>query len=77
MQVKNNLVNNLKNVYEYYQLAEIGDIENKPEMTAQLVKMIKILYKHVNLPCKELNTVVETLKRVNALHGSRWQSLNN
>lgn len=58
---------------EYVKFATEGKISDKPHLMDDLIKMIKILMKYVNLPCMEVNNVVETLKRVFALNGNRFE----
>ncbi|CAG5092316.1 Similar to SMYD4: SET and MYND domain-containing protein 4 (Pongo abelii) [Cotesia congregata] len=75
--VKKEISNALTKLDQYYALATRGDVEDKPEMIENLGKMLKILYKHVNLPCTEVNNVVEIWKKVYSLLGNRLQSLNS
>lgn len=65
----------LKNFSKYVDLATVGDIENKLYMIKDLELMIETLFECVELPCREINEVVETLKRVYALLSTRYQSL--
>lgn len=58
---------------EYVNFATDGKIFDKPYILNDLIKMIKILIKYVSLPCVEVNNVVETLKRVFALNGNRFE----
>lgn len=75
--VKKEISNALTKLDEYYALATRGDVEDKPEIIENLGNMLKILYKHVNLPCTEVNNVVEIWKKVYSLLGNRLQSLNS
>ncbi|XP_057322013.1 SET and MYND domain-containing protein 4-like [Microplitis mediator] len=75
--VKKDISRALKKLDQYYTLASRGDVEDKPEIITDLCKMLKILYKYVDLPCTEVNNVMEILKKVYSLLGNRLQSLNS
>ena len=50
-----------------------GNIDSKPSMMKDLINMMEVLLKYVNLPCAEIHNVVETLKRAFALKGNRFE----
>ena len=58
---------------QYMSLAAKGKVSDKPRMINGLTSMIEVLLKYVSLPCGEVNNVVETLKRVFALNGNRFE----
>ncbi|XP_015114880.1 SET and MYND domain-containing protein DDB_G0284059 isoform X2 [Diachasma alloeum] len=66
----------LKNFQRYYECALYRKLENVPAMIKDLNKMLKTLALKVKAPCREVNDVVETKKRIVALLGNRYQSLN-
>ncbi|XP_033231350.1 SET and MYND domain-containing protein 4-like [Belonocnema kinseyi] len=63
----------LQKFNEYVDLATEGKVSDKPYLISDLTRMIEVLLKYVTLPCVEVNNVVETLKRVFALHGNRFE----
>ncbi|XP_046483221.1 SET and MYND domain-containing protein 4-like isoform X1 [Neodiprion pinetum] len=69
---KNRLNKILQKHHRYIELAYDGKIENDPNMLQNLVKMIELLFDLVERPCIEINNVVETVKRVYALQGNRF-----
>ncbi|XP_032670457.1 SET and MYND domain-containing protein 4 isoform X2 [Odontomachus brunneus] len=72
---KNKIKNALKKFNTYVNLAEKGDVLNKPYIIEDLLMMIRVLYDRVPIACKEMGEVVETLKRVNGLHGNKCVSV--
>lgn len=70
------IANAFKNYDVYFELASVGNVDNAPQMSRELAHMISCLHQNVKLPCVELNNAIETLKRIHALQGSRWQSLD-
>ncbi|KAK0175758.1 hypothetical protein PV327_009484 [Microctonus hyperodae] len=65
-----------KNYDVYFERASVGNVDNAPQMSRELAHMISCLHQNVKLPCIELNNAIETLKRIHALQGSLWQSLD-
>lgn len=63
----------LQKFNQYVELATQGKVSDKPYMISDLTRMIEVLLKYVTLPCVEVNNVVETLKRVFALNGNRFE----
>lgn len=55
----------------YVNLAMAGNVLGK-HVIEDLLKMIKVLHERVPMPCEEMSHVVETLKRVYALNGNRY-----
>lgn len=50
------------------------EIENKPYLIEDLSRMLITLIKYVPLPCREVNNIVETLKRIIALtYGNKFE----
>lgn len=74
--IKKDISRALNKLDQYYTLASRGDVEDKPEIITDLCKMLNILYKYVDLPCTEVNNVIEILKKVYSLRGNCLQSLN-
>ncbi|XP_035731524.1 SET and MYND domain-containing protein 4-like [Vespa mandarinia] len=63
----------LKKFDTYVCLATVGEVhDNFSYIIQDLLKMIQILYDHAPMPCREMNKVVETVKRVYSLSGNRF-----
>ncbi|XP_043682163.1 SET and MYND domain-containing protein 4-like [Vespula pensylvanica] len=62
----------LKNLEKYASLAMMDKVKNKEFMIQELSKMIQILHDHVSTPSKEINEVVEILKRIYGLIGNKF-----
>ncbi|KAG7203068.1 hypothetical protein KM043_010191 [Ampulex compressa] len=71
-QVKRKIRTALKKFPAYVTLAEKDDMENQETVIKDLLPMIQILYDNVPLPCEEMAHVVETLIRVYAFSGNRF-----
>ncbi|XP_043280616.1 SET and MYND domain-containing protein 4-like [Venturia canescens] len=67
----------LKNFNKYVGFATDGNVEDKPYIVKDLTQMIKTLFDYVDLPCREINEITETLKRVYDLLSIRFQSLED
>lgn len=57
----------------YVDLATEGNVQDKPYIIEDLVKMVQILHNYVPMPCEEMSNVIETLKRVYDLNGNRFE----
>ncbi|XP_012277849.1 SET and MYND domain-containing protein 4-like [Orussus abietinus] len=62
----------LRNFNRYMELATEGDIETEPNMLKNMFKMIEFLFENVPLPFVEINNIIETIKRVESLHGNTF-----
>ncbi|XP_054004204.1 SET and MYND domain-containing protein 4-like isoform X2 [Hylaeus anthracinus] len=63
----------LRMLNRYIDIATEGNISDKPYIIDDLIKMIEVLYYLVPMPCLEMNSVVETLKRVYDLRGNVFE----
>lgn len=63
----------LRNFNTYVDLAAEGNVQDKPYIIEDLLKMVQILHKYVPKPCEEMSNVIETLKRIYDLNGNRFQ----
>ncbi|KZC05759.1 SET and MYND domain-containing protein 4 [Dufourea novaeangliae] len=57
----------------YLTTAAKGNVLDMDHIVDDLLQMIKVLYNLVPMPCLEMNTLVEILKRVYALHGNIFE----
>lgn len=57
----------------YVHQMEANKAQNIPGMVKDLSKMIQVLHDYVPMPCSEMSEVVETLKRVNDVHGNIFE----
>ena len=57
----------------YVDQATEGNVQDKPYIIDDLVKMVQILYDCVPMPCEEMSNIIETLKRVYDLNGNRFE----
>lgn len=62
----------LRKFETYVSLATVDEVHDKPHIIRDLLKMVQVLYDHAPIPCKEMNEVVETIKRVYSLSGNRF-----
>ncbi|XP_029168935.1 SET and MYND domain-containing protein 4-like [Nylanderia fulva] len=62
----------LRKFNTYVDIATEGNVQDKPYIIEDLLKMLQILYDYVPMPCHEMSNVVETLKRVYDLNGNRF-----
>ncbi|KAF7411682.1 hypothetical protein HZH66_000578 [Vespula vulgaris] len=62
----------LRKFESYVSLATMDEVHDKPHIIRDLLKMVQVLYDHAPMPCKEMNEVVETIKRVYCLSGNRF-----
>ncbi|XP_043282538.1 SET and MYND domain-containing protein 4-like [Venturia canescens] len=67
----------LKNFNKYVVIAMDGNVEDKPYIVKDLTQMIKTLFDYVDLPCREINEITETLKRVYDLLSICFQFLED
>jgi len=63
----------LRKFNAYVYIATEGNVQDKPYIIEDLLKMIQILHKYAPMPCKEMSDVIETLKRIYDLSGNRFQ----
>ncbi|GAB1859042.1 SET and MYND domain-containing protein 4 [Camponotus japonicus] len=63
----------LRKFNAYVDLATEGNVQDKPYIIKDLLKMIQILHKYAPMPCEEMSNVIETLKRIYDLNGNRFQ----
>ncbi|XP_015595631.1 SET and MYND domain-containing protein 4 [Cephus cinctus] len=61
----------LQNHSKYIDRVTDGNIDDK-NMLPDLLKMIEVLAENVPMPCKDMSEVVETVKRVYALTGNKF-----
>ncbi|XP_072760205.1 SET and MYND domain-containing protein 4 isoform X2 [Anoplolepis gracilipes] len=57
----------------YVDLATESNVQDKPHIIEDLLNMVKVLHNYAPMPCKEMNNVIETLKRVYNLNGNRFE----
>ncbi|XP_025991232.2 SET and MYND domain-containing protein 4 isoform X2 [Solenopsis invicta] len=57
----------------YIQLATNGNVQDKPYIIEDLLKMVQVLHDCVPMPCEEMSNVIETLKRVYDLNGNMYE----
>ncbi|EFN81718.1 SET and MYND domain-containing protein 4 [Harpegnathos saltator] len=69
---KNVIRNALKKLDTYIDMARKADVLGKPYIIEDLLTMIRVMYDRVPIACQEMGNVVETLKRVFALHGNTF-----
>ncbi|KAF7417970.1 hypothetical protein HZH68_000623 [Vespula germanica] len=62
----------LKNLKEYISLAITDKMDDKEHIIQELLQMIQVLHDHIPMPTREINDVVETLKRVYCLTGNKF-----
>jgi len=48
----------------YVGLATVGNVQGKPYIIKDLLKMVQVLHDCAPMPCEEMSNVIETLKRV-------------
>ncbi|XP_063984583.1 SET and MYND domain-containing protein 4-like [Diachasmimorpha longicaudata] len=60
----------------YHAKTKLRQLDNAPKMIQDLQNVIKTIMLYGNLPCQELNEAVEIKKRIYALLGNQYQSLN-
>jgi hypothetical protein len=63
----------LKKFNTYFDLAADNNMQDKPYIIKDLLKMIQVLHDYVPMPCEEMSNVIETLKRVYDLSGNRFE----
>lgn len=69
---QNKINHALRKFNRYVDIATEGNISDK-HILNDLLKMIEVLFELAPMPCKEMNNVVETLKRVYDLNGNRFE----
>nr|XP_050853770.1 SET and MYND domain-containing protein 4-like isoform X2 [Vespula vulgaris] len=62
----------LKKLEKYMSLAIMDEVDNKEHIIKELSKMIQVIHDHVSIPSKEINDIVETLKRMLCLTGNKF-----
>ncbi|KAL6259901.1 hypothetical protein P5V15_009812 [Pogonomyrmex californicus] len=57
----------------YVDLATEGNLQDKPYIINDLLKMVQVLHDCAPMPCMEMSNVIETLKRVYDLNGNIFE----